>query len=192
MVFHKVLCFISDIFHSRPSGTSRNTFYILVYSAVTRCWDIVVPWQVRMKHFINYPYITVLFVYQRSNVTVEDGRKLVSVESQPNCPFNDYKSPPPPPPPQPSSQGTLISSGAYCPPVDKPEQALDLLQEAATRAGYQLNTDVGVIVDVGAEKLYDQVRWFALDTLLTQVQRFGGTKINNVNNSYTKGKASAA
>ena len=41
--------------------------------------------------------------------------------------------------------------------IDKPEQALDLLQEATRSAGMQLNQDVGVMVDIGADKLYDQV-----------------------------------
>jgi len=41
--------------------------------------------------------------------------------------------------------------------MDRVEQALDLLQEATQSAGMQLNQDVGVMVDIGAEKLYDQV-----------------------------------
>lgn len=58
---------------------------------------------------------------------------------------------------QPSAQGSLTATGAYCPVIDKPEQALDLLQEAIRSAGMQLNQDVGVMVDIGADKLYDQV-----------------------------------
>ena len=41
--------------------------------------------------------------------------------------------------------------------MDKPEQALELLQEATRMAGRELNTDVGVIIDVGADRLFDQV-----------------------------------
>ena len=41
--------------------------------------------------------------------------------------------------------------------IDKPEQALDLLQEATRSAGMQLNQDMGVMIDIGADKLYDQV-----------------------------------
>ena len=59
-------------------------------------------------------------------------------------------------PSQPSGQGALVS-GAYCPVIDKPEQALDFIQEAARNAGFELNQGIGVIVDVGAERLYDEV-----------------------------------
>ena len=59
-------------------------------------------------------------------------------------------------PPQPSGQGALVS-GAYCPAIDKPEQALDFIQEAARNAGFELNQGIGVIIDVGAERVYDEV-----------------------------------
>jgi len=32
------------------------------------------------------------------------------------------------------------------------------LEEASSSAGYQLGKDVGVLIDVGAERLYDPVR----------------------------------
>ena len=49
--------------------------------------------------------------------------------------------------------------------MDKPEQALDLLQEAIRMVGLELNKDVGVLIDVGADKLYDQVLYVAYYSL---------------------------
>ncbi len=57
---------------------------------------------------------------------------------------------------QASARGSLIS-GAYCPSLDKPEQGLDLIRDAARNAGFELNQGMGVIVDVGADRLFDEV-----------------------------------
>lgn len=57
---------------------------------------------------------------------------------------------------QASGHGSLVS-GAFCPPLDKPEQGLDLIRDAARNAGFELNQGMGVIVDVGADKLFDEV-----------------------------------
>ncbi len=57
---------------------------------------------------------------------------------------------------QTSGHGSLVS-GAYCPPLDKPEQALDLIRDAARNAGFEVNQSMGVIVDVGADRLFDEV-----------------------------------
>ena len=55
-----------------------------------------------------------------------------------------------------SGQATL-PNGAYCPALDKPDQGLDLIKDACKNAGLQLNENIGVIIDVGADKLFDQV-----------------------------------
>lgn len=57
-----------------------------------------------------------------------------------------------------SGQATL-PNGAYCPALDKPDQGLDLIRDACKNAGLQLNENIGVIIDVGADKLFDQVYW---------------------------------
>ena len=45
----------------------------------------------------------------------------------------------------------------YAPAIDKPDQALQWIDEAATAAGFQCGKDVGVLIDVAAERLYDVV-----------------------------------
>ena len=55
-----------------------------------------------------------------------------------------------------SGQATL-PNGAYCPALDKPDQGLELIRDACKNAGLQLNENIGVIIDVGADKLFDQV-----------------------------------
>lgn len=42
--------------------------------------------------------------------------------------------------------------------MDKPDQALQWIEEATTSAGFQCGKDVGVLIDVAAERLYDVVR----------------------------------
>ena len=51
-----------------------------------------------------------------------------------------------------------LPNGAYCPALDKPDQGLDLIRDACKNAGLQLNENIGVIIDVGADKLFDQVQ----------------------------------
>lgn len=41
--------------------------------------------------------------------------------------------------------------------MDKMELALDLVKEATINAGFLLNTDLAIFVDVGATMLYDEV-----------------------------------
>ena len=60
-----------------------------------------------------------------------------------------------------SGQGRLLS-GSYCPTLDKPEQGLELIREAARNAGCELNQGMGVIVDVGADTLYNEVHEYAV------------------------------
>ena len=45
----------------------------------------------------------------------------------------------------------------YCPTMDKPEEALEWIQEAALNAGLQCDKDAGIYIDVGADRLYDEV-----------------------------------
>lgn len=41
--------------------------------------------------------------------------------------------------------------------ADKPEQVLDLLKEAAVQCGLELNRELSLYIDVGADALYDIV-----------------------------------
>lgn len=58
--------------------------------------------------------------------------------------------------PQASARVTL-PSGAYSPSLDKLEQALELIREATVSGGFLLNTDLAVLIDVGADAIYDEV-----------------------------------
>ena len=51
----------------------------------------------------------------------------------------------------------LPISGAYCLASEKADQALDLVKEAADNLSLQLNRDLSIFVDVGAEKIFDEV-----------------------------------
>ena len=54
-----------------------------------------------------------------------------------------------------------MPNGAYCMSADKPEQVLDLLREAANQTGLELNKEISVYIDVGAEAQYDPVcTWY--------------------------------
>lgn len=53
--------------------------------------------------------------------------------------------------------GTSLPSGAYCPILDRLEAGLELVREAATQSGLTLGEDLSVIIDVGANRLFDQV-----------------------------------
>ena len=57
-----------------------------------------------------------------------------------------------------SSASCTQPNSPYAPTVDKAEQAMQWIEEAATAAGFQCGKDVGVMIDVGAERLYDMVR----------------------------------
>ena len=41
--------------------------------------------------------------------------------------------------------------------TDKVEQVLDLVKKAVENLGLQLNGDVSIFIDVGAEQFYDEV-----------------------------------
>lgn len=60
-------------------------------------------------------------------------------------------------PPYQVAGGATLPGGAYCPVLDRLEAGLDLVREAATQSGLTLGEDLSVIIDVGANRLYDQV-----------------------------------
>lgn len=50
-----------------------------------------------------------------------------------------------------------MPDGSYCMACDKPEQALELLKEAAVNEGLELNRELSLYIDIGADTLYDIV-----------------------------------
>lgn len=48
-------------------------------------------------------------------------------------------------------------NGALTPVIDKPEQALDLLRDAISCAGYNFEDDVAVAIKLATKDIYDQV-----------------------------------
>ena len=50
-----------------------------------------------------------------------------------------------------------MPNGAYSPSLDKLEQGLDLIKEIVTSVDLQLEVDVAIFIDVGADGLYDEV-----------------------------------
>lgn len=46
--------------------------------------------------------------------------------------------------------------GSYSPSMDKPEQALDFVQDAVSSCGYSLGTDVQIALNCAASEFYDQ------------------------------------
>jgi enolase len=51
-----------------------------------------------------------------------------------------------------------LPNGAYAPALDKLDQGIDLIKEAVVNTGFQYNVDVAILIDVGADMLYDEVR----------------------------------
>lgn len=49
-----------------------------------------------------------------------------------------------------------FQNGAYCMTADKPEQVLDLLREAGVQSGLELNREVSLFIDIGAEMIFDE------------------------------------
>lgn len=60
-------------------------------------------------------------------------------------------------PPYQVAGGATLPGGAYCPVLDRLEAGLELVREAATQSGLTLGEDLSVIIDMGANRLYDQV-----------------------------------
>ena len=51
----------------------------------------------------------------------------------------------------------MTEDGAYSPVLDKPEQALDYVQDAVAASGYSLGSDVHLVLSCAATDFYDQV-----------------------------------
>ncbi|EDO48676.1 predicted protein [Nematostella vectensis] len=50
----------------------------------------------------------------------------------------------------------VTDDGSYSPPLDKPETALEYLQDAVSGCGYTLGTDLHIILNIAANDFYDQ------------------------------------
>ncbi|XP_073239427.1 enolase 4-like isoform X2 [Porites lutea] len=50
----------------------------------------------------------------------------------------------------------ITDDGSYSPSMDKPEQALDFVQEAVSSCGYSLGTDIHIALNCAASEFYDQ------------------------------------
>lgn len=50
----------------------------------------------------------------------------------------------------------VTDDGSYSPSMDKPEQALDFVQDAVSLCGYSLGTDVHIALNCAASEIYDQ------------------------------------
>ncbi|XP_065178350.1 enolase-like [Sycon ciliatum] len=57
-----------------------------------------------------------------------------------------------------SATGQLPGLGTFLPSLDKPEQAMELLQTSATDAGLELGSDFDVCVTVAGGNMYDSVK----------------------------------
>ena len=49
-------------------------------------------------------------------------------------------------------------NGALTPVIDKPEQALDLIRDAISSAGFSYEDDVAVAVNFATKDIFDKVR----------------------------------
>lgn len=59
---------------------------------------------------------------------------------------------------------TLVGDeGGYAPPLETPQQALDLIVTAIERASYKPREDVAIALDPASSEFYDDQRYFALD-----------------------------
>ena len=58
---------------------------------------------------------------------------------------------------QPSGR-CITDDGSYTPSMDKPEQALDFVQDVLSACGYNPGTDVQIALNCAASEFYDQVR----------------------------------
>ena len=50
----------------------------------------------------------------------------------------------------------MTADGSYSPSLDKPELALDLVQDAVSACGYSLGVDVHLALNCAASEFYDQ------------------------------------
>ncbi|HEY9085714.1 MAG TPA: phosphopyruvate hydratase [Candidatus Tyrphobacter sp.] len=59
---------------------------------------------------------------------------------------------------------TLVGDeGGYAPPLETPQQALDLIVAAIERAGYKPGRDVAIALDPASSEFYQDGKYFALD-----------------------------
>ena len=52
----------------------------------------------------------------------------------------------------------ITDNGALTPVIDKPEQALDLIRDAISGAGFSYEDDVAVAVNIATRDIFDNVR----------------------------------
>ena len=53
--------------------------------------------------------------------------------------------------------------------MDKPEQALDFVQDAVSSCGYSLGTDIHIALNCAASEFYDQVSFLTFSSLRTRI-----------------------
>ena len=51
----------------------------------------------------------------------------------------------------------MTDDGSYTPSMDKPDQALDFVQDAVSACGYNLGNDIHIALNCAASEFYDQV-----------------------------------
>ena len=51
----------------------------------------------------------------------------------------------------------MTEDGSYTPSMDKPDQALDFVQDAVSSCGYSLGTEIHIVLNCAASEFYDQV-----------------------------------
>jgi enolase len=60
---------------------------------------------------------------------------------------------------------TLVGDeGGYAPPLETPQQALDLIIAAIERAGYKAGTDVAIALDPASSEFFSKGKYYALDS----------------------------
>ena len=55
------------------------------------------------------------------------------------------------------STNIFADDGAFTPAMDKPEQALDIVREAISNAGYSFEDDILLAITLSTKDIYDQV-----------------------------------
>ena len=80
---------------------------------------------------------------------------IISLSLPPSFPPSPFPSPSPSP--LQVRGAATVASGAYLCECDKLEQLLDLVRDAVTNMGLQLNREIYALVNVGGEGMYDEV-----------------------------------
>ena len=60
----------------------------------------------------------------------------------------------------------IADNSALTPALDKPEQALDLIRDAISSAGYSYEDDVAVVINCAIKDIYDKVWSIAEQTYI--------------------------